>query len=153
MNKIIMEEVYTGGGCEHLSIEFVDYGVRFDIMNADEYSANQLPEDGGPFCFNLCKSGGEVDGEYIQISDRIENYHSDTIKDFCLGYLAALKLKPVEEAEPEPYDIDGLFASINDIHQQYDDGSITKAEANRIAKLCCEAFLTNYLDYYEGEQK
>lgn len=153
MNKIIIEEVYTGGGCEHLSIEFVDYGVRFDIMNADEYSANQLPEDGEPFCFNLCKSGGGMDGEYIQISDRIENYQGKTIVDFCLGYLAALKLKPVEEAEPEPYDIDGLFSSINDIHQQYDDGSITKAEANRIAKLCCDAFVDWYELFNEEEQK
>ena len=142
MIKINIEEVYTGGGCEHLSIQFIDYGVQFDIMNADEYSANQLPEDGKPFCFNLRKTVQiATDADYLETSDRIENYQSTTIKDFCLGYLAALKLKPAFEVEPEPYDIDGLCASINDIYQQYDEGSIDKAEANRITKLCCEAFI------------
>ena len=62
-----------------------------------------------------------------------------------MGYLAALKLKPVVEVEPEPYDIDGLFASMTDIYAQYDEGSITKARANEITKLCCEAFI----DWYE----
>ena len=81
MTKIIMEEVYTGGGCEHLSIQFINYGVQFDIMNANEYSANQLPENGEPFCFNLCKIQDGIDGEYLDISDRIENYNSETIKD------------------------------------------------------------------------
>jgi hypothetical protein len=151
MNKIIIEEVYTGGGCEHLSIEFVDYGVRFDIMNADEYCTDELPINGSPFCFNLCKSGSEMDGEYIQVSDRIENYHSDTIKDFCLGYLAALKLKPVEEVQPVPYDIDELFSSINDVYMQYDGGKITKEEANQIARGCCELFVLWYAQTNEGK--
>ena len=145
MTKINIEQVYTGGGCEHLSIQFIDYGVQFDIMNANEYSANQLPENGEPFCFNLCKIQDGIDGEYLDISDRIENYNSETIKDFCLGYLAARKMKPIIEAEPEPDDIDGLFASINDIYQQYDNGSINRDEANRITKLCCDAFI----DWYE----
>lgn len=152
MTKIIMEEVYTGGGCEHLSIEFVDYGVRFDIMNADEYSANQLPEDGKPFCFNLCKSGDGMDGEYIQISDNIKNYQSETIKEFCLGYLAALKLKPVEEVQPVPYDIDELFSSINDVYAQYDSGKIRKQYADEIAKLCCDEFIAWYAQSKEGKQ-
>jgi len=152
MNKIIMEEVYIGGGCEHLSIKFIDYGVQFDIMNADEYSTNQLPEDGKPFCFNLRKSELiACDGDYLETSDRIENYQSGTIKDFCLGYLAALKLKPVVEAEPEPYDIDGLYASLNDIYAQYDEGSITKTRASEIAKLCCEAFIDWYELFEEGK--
>lgn len=141
MNKIIIEEVYTGGGCEHLCITFVDYGVQFDIMNANENSANQLPENGEPFCFNLCKIGEGMDGNYLEVSGAFENYHSDSIEDFCLGYLAALKRKPVVEVEPEPYDIDGLFASITDIYAQYDDGKITKDRANEITKLCCEAFI------------
>jgi hypothetical protein len=151
MTKIIIEEVYTGGGCEHLSIQFIDYGLQFDIMNADEYSTNELPENGKPFCFNLSKIGEGMDGNYLETSDRIENYHSETIKDFCLGYLAALKMKPIVEVEPEPYDIDGLFASINDIYQQYDDGSITKARANEITKLCCEAFIDWYELFEEGK--
>jgi hypothetical protein len=151
MTKIIIEEVYTGGGCEHLSIQFIDYGLQFDIMNADEYSTNELPENGKPFCFNLSKIEDGMDGNYLETSDRIENYHSETIKDFCLGYLAALKMKPSVEVEPEPYDIDGLFASINDIYQQYDEGSIDKAEANRIAKLCCEAFIDWYELFEEGK--
>jgi hypothetical protein len=151
MTKIIIEEVYTGGGCEHLSIQFIDYGLQFDIMNADEYSTNELPENGKPFCFNLSKIEDGMDGNYLETSDRIENYHSETIKDFCLGYLAALKIKPIVEVEPEPYDIDGLFASINDIYQQYDEGSITKADSNRIAKLCCEAFIDWYELFEEGK--
>jgi hypothetical protein len=152
MNKIIIEEVYTGGGCEHLSIQFIDYGVQFDIMNADEYSANQLPENGKPFCFNLRKTVRiATDADYIETSDRIENYHSETIKDFCFGYLAALKIKPIVEAEPEPYDLDGLFSSITDIYQQYDEGSLSKSEANRIAKMCCEAFIDHYELFEEGK--
>jgi hypothetical protein len=152
MNKIIIEEVYTGGGCEHLCIQFIDYGVQFDIMNADEYSANQLPENGKPFCFNLSKiEDNENDGNYIETSDRIENYHSETIKDFCLGYLAALKIKPVVEVQPQPYDIDGLFSSINDIYQQFDDGKITRVEANKIARGCCELFVLWYELFQKGK--
>ena len=151
MNKIIIEEVYTGGGCEHLSIEFVDYGVRFDIMNADEYSANQLPEEGKSFCFNLCKSGDGMDGEYIQISDNIENYQSKTIADFCFGYLAALRLKPVIEVQPVPYDIDELFSSINDLYQQYDSGKITRDDTNEIAIGCCELFIAWYAQSNGGK--
>ena len=48
MTKINIEQVYTGGGCEHLSIQFIDYGVQFDIMTANEYSTNDLPENGEP---------------------------------------------------------------------------------------------------------
>jgi len=153
MNKIIMEEVYTGGGCEHLCLQFVDYGLQFDLMNADEYSTNQLPENGKPFCFNLSKIGDGMNGNYLQVSGNFDNYQSGTIKDFCLGYLAALKLKPVIEAEPEPYDIDGLFSSINDIYQQYDDGKIDKEVANRITKLCCDAFIDWYELFEDGKQK
>lgn len=141
MTKINIEQVYTGGGCEHLSIQFIDYGVQFDIMNANEYSTNDLPENGEPFCFNFRKIQDGIDGDYLEISDRIDNYNSETIKDFCLGYIAARKMKPIINEEPEPYDIEGLFASINDIHQQYDEGHIDRDEANRIAKLCCEAFI------------
>jgi hypothetical protein len=150
MNKIIMEEVYTGGGCEHLSIQFVDYGVQFDIMNADEYSANQLPEGGKPFCFNLRKITEMVsDGDYIETSDRIENYQSQTIKDFCLGYLAALKLKPV--VEPVPYDITELVSSINDIYQQKVNYDITMDEAHEITKRCCDEFIAWYAQSKEGK--
>jgi hypothetical protein len=151
MTKIIMEEVYTGGGCEHLSIEFVDYGVQFDIMNADEYSANQLPEEGKPFCFNLCKTGSGVDGEYIQISDRIENYQSKTIADFCLGYLAALKIQPIAEVQPVPYDITELVSSINDIYQQKVNYDITMDEAHEITKRCCDEFIAWYAQSKEGK--
>ena len=152
MKKIIIEEVYTGGGCEHLSIEFVDYGVRFDIMNADEYSTNDLPENGKPFCFNLCKiEDYETDGNYLDTSDRIENYHSETITDFCLGYLAARKIKPVAEVQPQPYDIDGLFSSINDIYQQLDDGKINRDDANGIARGCCELFVLWYEIFKKGK--
>ena len=153
MTRIIIKDVYTGGGCEHLCIQFINYGVEFNIMNADEYSYSQLPENGGSFCFNLCKIQDGIDGDYLEVSDTFQNFNSETIKDFCLGFLAARNIKPVEEAEPEPYDIEGLFASINDIHQQYDDGSITKAEANRIAKLCCEAFVDWYELFNEEEKK
>lgn len=39
------------------------------------------------------------------------------------------------------YDIDGLFQSVNDIYAQYDEGKITKQEANKILVRCCFAFL------------
>jgi hypothetical protein len=142
MNKIIIEEVYTGGGCEHLSIQFIDYGVQFNIVNADDYSTNELPENGKPFCFTFSKIEDDMNGNYIETSGRIENYNSETIKDFCVGYIAALKIKLI--VEPEPYDLDGLFLSINDIYQQYDSGEITKDRANEITKLCCEAFINHY---------
>lgn len=153
MTRIIIKDVYTGGGCEHLCIQFIDYGVEFNIMNADEYSTNHLPEDGGPFCFNLCKIQDGIDGDYLEVSDTFQNFNSETIKDFCLGFLAARNIKPVEEVESEPYDIDELFSSINDVYAQYDSGKIRKQYADEITNSCCKAFIEWYKSSNEGEQK
>ena len=41
----------------------------------------------------------------------------------------------------DKYDIDSLFQSVNDIYAQFDEGKITKQEANNILVRCCFAFL------------
>lgn len=38
------------------------------------------------------------------------------------------------------YTIEDLHQSINDIFEQFDEGTITREEANELAKRCCEAF-------------
>jgi len=43
------------------------------------------------------------------------------------------------------YTIEDLFQSINDIYEQLDTGKIDPANADKLAKKCCKAFLT-YLD-------
>jgi len=42
----------------------------------------------------------------------------------------------------EEYTIDDLFASVNDIYEQYDMGKIEYQNAREILVRCCEAFIT-----------
>lgn len=41
----------------------------------------------------------------------------------------------------EPFTIDDLFCSVNDIYEQFDEGYLPLDEANDILKRCCEAFI------------
>ena len=39
-----IEEQYTGGGCEHLSVYFPEYNLEFTVMSAEQTTHNQIPQ-------------------------------------------------------------------------------------------------------------
>jgi hypothetical protein len=49
----------------------------------------------------------------------------------------------------EPYILEDLHQSINDIFEQYDEGRIDREEANEIAKRCALAFVATLEDVAE----
>jgi hypothetical protein len=41
------------------------------------------------------------------------------------------------------YSLTDLFESINDIHHQHDEGKMNAYQANTLARMCCNEFITN----------
>lgn len=41
------------------------------------------------------------------------------------------------------YSLTDLFESINDIHHQHDEGKMDAFQANTLARMCCNEFITN----------
>jgi len=46
----------------------------------------------------------------------------------------------------EPFTIDDLFFSVNDIYEQFDEGKILLESANEILKRCCQSFIKHLED-------
>jgi hypothetical protein len=45
------------------------------------------------------------------------------------------------------YSLTDLFESINDIHHQHDEGKMNAYQANTLARMCCNEFMTNSFDF------
>jgi hypothetical protein len=145
-----IEEQYTGGGCEHLSVYFPEYNLEFTIMCADESKPNDIPQDGEKWCFNLSNGGTWIDGDYIETSTTQHDFKRDTIQAWCEGYIIAKGYQKNEEIEvSEPYILEDLHQSINDIYAQYDDGKLDRINANELAKRCALAFVATLEDVAE----
>jgi hypothetical protein len=78
----------------------------------------------------------------------------------CLAWLAVLVWRLFISTEREgfkmnkheivePYILEDLHQSINDIFEQYDEGRIDREEANEIAKRCALAFVATLEDVAE----
>lgn len=137
-----IEEQYTGGGCEHLSVYFPEYNLEFTVMSADETSLNQIPQDGEKWCFNLSNGGAWIDGDYIETSATQHDFNRQTIEAWCEGYIIA-KGYQKNDPQPERYTVHQLHQSVNDIYAQLDDGHISEKEANIILRSCCYQFLAD----------
>jgi hypothetical protein len=137
-----IEEQYTGGGCEHLSVYFPEYNLEFTIMNAEEKSFDHLPTEGEKWCFNLSNGGTWIDGDYIETSATQHDFKRDTIQSWCEGYIIA-KGYQKNDPKPERYTIHDLHESVNDIYFQLDDGHINHKEATLILRSCCHQFLAD----------
>lgn len=44
------------------------------------------------------------------------------------------------------YNLEDLFQSINDIYYQFDEGSMTAIEAEKLAEKCCHAFIKDKIE-------
>lgn len=45
------------------------------------------------------------------------------------------------------YSLTDLYESINDIHLQHDEGKMNAYQANTLARMCCNEFMTNSFDF------
>ena len=137
-----IEEQYTGGGCEHLSVYLPEYNLEFTIMCADETKCNDIPQNGEKRCFNLSNGGAWIDGDYIETSEAFDNFNRDTIATWCEAYVIA---KGYRKNDPQPtrYTVHHLHQSVNDIYAQLDDGDISTKDANIILRSCCYQFLAD----------
>lgn len=143
MNNYIIEDCYTGGGCEHLSVKLPAYGLEFAIMSNDEMSYNQIPLKGEKWCFNLSHIGAGIDGEYLEIGEGQTDFNRESIGAWCEGYIIAKGYRKNEPTKPKAYTLDDLYCSINDIYTQYDDGKLSLDHANIIARACANAFVAH----------
>ena len=146
MTNYIIEDCYTGGGCEHLSVKLPAYGLEFTIMSGDEMTPNDIPLRGQKWCFNLTHIGEGIDGNYLEIGDVQSDFDRDLIGGWCEGYIIAKGYRKNEPGTPQPYTIDDLYCSINDIYTQLDNGKMSRDNANTIAKACAKAFIFHLED-------
>lgn len=137
-----IEEQYTGGGCEHLSVYFPEYNLEFTVMSANEYTTNDIPKDGEKWCFNLSQGGKWIDGEYLETSETMEDFDLGTIDSWCEGYIIAKGYKKIPQGSPF-YSVEELHGSVCDIFAQLDDGEIEEKTAIAILRACCVKFLND----------
>lgn len=149
MSQYIIEDCYTGGGCEHLSVKLPEYGLEFAIMSNDEMTYNQIPLKGEKWCFNLSHIGEGMDGEYLEIGEGQTDFDPSFIGGWCEGYIIAKGYRKNEPNKPRPYTLDDLYCSINDIYTNYDEGKLNIDEANTIAKRCAQAYIAHLEDIAE----
>ena len=137
-----IEEQYTGGGCEHLSVYFPEYNLEFTVMSADEYTNNQIPAEGEKWCFNLSNGGKWIEGDYIETSATLLDFNPKEIASWCEGYIIAKGYKKTAvEPEQRTNPLDEMHQSLNDIYAQYDMGKIEYIEAVEILRRVAEHFL------------
>lgn len=138
MIKHKIEDISTGGGCEHLWITFQELGVGVLINN----DWTKVPEKGEQFDFGVYHidtetiTGIECMGDYIDGHFKtFHNFDRDTIVAFAYGYLLG------NGFEPKPhYSIEDLFSSVNDLYEQFDSGKIELSEVREMLVSCCEQF-------------
>lgn len=133
-----IEEISTGGGCEHIWITFQDLGLGVLINN----DWSKVPEQGEQFDIGVYHidedtiHGMECIGDHIEGHFKtFQNFDRSTIVGFCYGYLLG------NGFEPKPhYGVDNLFASVNDLYEQFDSGKLELSEVKKMLVDCCEQF-------------
>jgi hypothetical protein len=93
MIKLELEEIYTGGGCDHYELHFREYGIIFAINNND----CNIPKDGEDWGF--CTYASEDDqnsGNYIDCVGPFDDFKKANLIEFCKGFIAAKRIKKIE---------------------------------------------------------
>jgi len=93
MRKIEIEEVYTGGGCDHYELHFREYGIIFAVNNND----CSIPTEGEAWGF--CTYASEDDqnsGNWIDCVGPFDDFKKANLIEFCKGFIAAKQIKKIE---------------------------------------------------------
>ena len=128
-----IDDISTGGGCEHILIKYPAFKLCVLINNDHQ----KVPEQGESYdigVYHLEDEGWM--GEYIEgCFESFDNFDRATIVERTLGYLEGKGFKQ------NYYTMECLHQSVNDIHEQWDDGKIEKEDAIEMLRNCCEKFL------------
>jgi hypothetical protein len=93
MKNIQIEEVYTGGGCDHYEVHFKQYGILFVVNNND----CNIPTEGEDWGF--CTYANEDDfnsGDWIDCIGPLDDFKKDNLITFLEGFIAAKQVKKIE---------------------------------------------------------
>jgi hypothetical protein len=94
MKNMHVEEVYTGGGCDHLEIHFKQYGLFFIINNND----CNIPKDGEDWGFCVYDSEEQQNnGNYLFCEGAFDDFKRESLLDFLKGYIAARHFKKIKD--------------------------------------------------------
>jgi len=123
MQNMTVEEVYTGGGCDHYELHFKQYGIFFVINNND----CNIPVEGEDWGF--CSYASEDDqnnGNFIDCVG-VKNdggFNKNNLIGFFNGYILAKGLKKIDGYfDIEDIDFDSLafdIAQVCEPHVLYD---------------------------------
>lgn len=121
MKNMHIEEVYTGGGCDHLEIHFKQYGLFFIVNNND----CNVPKDGEDWGFCVYDSEEhQNNGNYLFCEGAFDDFKRESLLDFLKGYVAAKSFKKIKDYfDIEDVDYNSLafdIANVCEPHVLYD---------------------------------
>ena len=90
-----------------------------------------------------------LDAFYNALHQRIDELGMKDNLHFLLEVQGLTFDIDISKETSEPYILEDLHQSINDIFEQYDEGRIDREEANEIAKRCALAFVATLEDVAE----
>ena len=94
-----IQDVYTGGGCDHLEVSYPQYGIFFIVNNND----CNIPKTGEDWGFCSYESEEKMnDGNYIDCQGPFDNFRQESLIDFFNGYILAKGLKK----DPQYFDLE-----------------------------------------------
>jgi len=93
MNNLSIEEVYTGGGCDHYELHFKEYDIFFVINNND----CNIPTEGEDWGFCSYKTEDDQNnGDWIDCIGPLDDFKKDNLIEFFKGFVIAKGLKKIE---------------------------------------------------------
>jgi hypothetical protein len=93
MSNLNIEEVYTGGGCNHYKVDVPQYGIYF-IVNNNDCNTPEPGEDWG-FCV-YDNEENENSGNWLYCEGPFDDFNKDTLTQFIKGYIAAKSLRKID---------------------------------------------------------
>jgi hypothetical protein len=126
MKNYKMTDVYTGGGCDHLLIEFEGYSIFF-IVNNNDCNIPKNGEDWG-FCSYLSEEDMN-NGNYLDCIGPLENFSFAYLKPFLQGYFVTKGIKKDFNLE----DVDFMLLS-TDMANNCDSDIIINAIYEKLIK-------------------
>ena len=121
MKNMFIEEVYTGGGCDHYELHFKQYGIFFVINNND----CNIPKEGEDWGFCSYKTEDDANcGNYMDCVGPLDDFKKENLLGFFHGYITAKKLEKIPDFfELDQIDFNELayeIANVCEPHVLYD---------------------------------
>jgi hypothetical protein len=147
METYKMTDVYTGGGCDHLLIEFEGYSIFF-VVNNNDCNIPKHGEDWG-FCSYLSEDDMN-NGKYVDCIGPLENFSYANLKSFLQGFIAAKGYKK-DSQNFNLKDVDFMQLTL-DIHEKCEPHVMIEVFYNYLKTLSKEDLLLGLTTWIDGEQ-